>query len=79
MFVSQKALNGRHLATIFFQKESRVIGGTWSRRRHGDHIRRVADPVTGRGVPGWGLDSDQPTDSLCAPPRAGENCDPGGG
>ena len=36
-------------------------------------------PVTSRGVPGWGLKSDQPPGSLCAPPRMGHNRDPGGG
>ena len=39
----------------------------------------VADPVPGRGVPGWGFKSDQPPGSLCAPPLVGHNRDPGGG
>ena len=39
----------------------------------------VAAPVPGRGVPGWGINSDQPPGSLCAPPLAGRNFDPGGG
>ena len=39
----------------------------------------VAAPVTGRGVPGWGVELDQPPDSLCTPPRAGHHCDPGEG
>ena len=38
----------------------------------------VADPVPGRGVPVWGVKSDQPPDSLCTPPRAGKCFDPGG-
>ena len=39
----------------------------------------VAAPVPGRGVPGWGVKSDQPLDSLLTPPRVGYNCDSGGG
>ena len=39
----------------------------------------IADLVTGRGVPERGVESEHPPDSLCTPPRAGDNCDPGGG
>ena len=39
----------------------------------------VADLMPGSRVPGWGVDSDQPPVSLRTPPRAGYNCDPGGG
>ena len=39
----------------------------------------VADPVPGRGVPGWGLKLDQTLGSLCAPPCTGHNRDSGGG
>ena len=35
-------------------------------------------PVHSSGVPGWGVKPDSPPDSLCAPPRAGYNCYPGG-
>ena len=38
----------------------------------------IAAPVSGRGVPGRGFKSDQPPGSLCAPPQAGNNRDPGG-
>ena len=36
----------------------------------------IADLVPGRGMPEWGVESDQPPDSLCEPPRTGHNCDP---
>ena len=39
----------------------------------------VEAPVPGGGVPMRGLKSKQPTASLCTPPRAGHNSDPGGG
>ena len=39
----------------------------------------VAALVTGRGVPGRGVKSDQSTGSLFALPCTGINCDPGGG
>ena len=39
----------------------------------------VAAPVPDRGVPGWGIKSDQPPGSIFTPPRAGHNRDPGGG
>ena len=39
----------------------------------------VAALVPGSGVPGWGVKSDQPLDSIYTPPRPGHNCDPGGG
>ena len=41
--------------------------------------KSVAAPVTGGGVPGRGLKSDQPPGSLWTPPRAGHNNDTGGG
>ena len=37
----------------------------------------IKAPVPGSGVPGRVVKSDQPLDSLFAPPRAGYNCDPG--
>ena len=37
----------------------------------------VAAPVPSGGVPGRGLESEQPTGSLFAPPHAGYNSDPG--
>ena len=39
----------------------------------------VSDPLPSRAVPGWGIKSDQPLDSLYVPPHAGYNFDPGGG
>ena len=39
----------------------------------------VVYPVTVRGMPGEGVKSDQHTDSIYAPPRAGKNCDLRGG
>ena len=38
----------------------------------------IEAPVPGSGVTGWGVNPDQPPDSLCAPPRAGYNYDLGG-
>ena len=38
----------------------------------------IEAPLPGSRVPGRGIKLDQPQDSLCAPPRAGYNCDPGG-
>ena len=38
----------------------------------------VAVPVPGSRVPGWGVESDQPQDSLFTPLCGVHNCDPGG-
>ena len=35
--------------------------------------------MPGSGVPGGGVELDQPTDSIFTPPHAGYNFDPGGG
>ena len=57
-----------------------VIGWWWGPDLTGILTENpVADLVTGRGVPGWDVELDQHTDSLCTPPSAGYNCDPGGG
>ena len=39
----------------------------------------VADMVPGRGVPMWGVKTNQLLGSLCALPCVGYNYDPGGG